>query len=133
MGSLSLKAWTTGTSIASSTFHAATLSALAGSSGDVGTSDGKARAPAVKVSAQTSPLSVPYITWGGDMATFYANGGLVTKPGTIFEKQGLNLKLQPGDDFCRIFKIEKHGADGILPHGAHAMGEYKPAFAGFKW
>ena len=22
---------------------------------------------------QTSPLTVPYITWGGDMATFYAN------------------------------------------------------------
>jgi outer membrane protein OmpA-like peptidoglycan-associated protein len=45
------------------------------------------------------PLVVPYITWGGDMATFYANGGLNTKPGTLYARQGLNLKLVPGDDF----------------------------------
>ncbi|MFH1077352.1 MAG: hypothetical protein V1753_11085, partial [Pseudomonadota bacterium] len=49
--------------------------------------------------ANTSPMQVPFITWGGDIATFYANGGLATKPGTIFAKQGLNLKLVPGDDF----------------------------------
>ena len=35
----------------------------------------------------TSPLMLPYITWGGDMATFYANGGLETTPDTIFHKQ----------------------------------------------
>jgi hypothetical protein len=44
-------------------------------------------------------LNVPYITWGGDVATFYANGGLETKPDTLFQRQGLNLKLTPGDDF----------------------------------
>jgi ABC-type nitrate/sulfonate/bicarbonate transport system substrate-binding protein len=44
-------------------------------------------------------LEVPYITWGGDVATFHANGGLATRPGTIFHKQGLNLKLVAGDDF----------------------------------
>ena len=47
-----------------------------------------------------SPLQVPFITWGGDIATFYANGGLETKPDTVFAKQGLNLKLVPGDDFA---------------------------------
>jgi len=46
-----------------------------------------------------SPLQAPYITWGGDMATFYANGGLQTQPGSLFAQQGLNLKLVPGDDF----------------------------------
>ncbi len=51
--------------------------------------------------AQTAPLRVPYITWGGDFATFYANGGLRTKPGTIFKKQGLDLQLTPGDDFIQ--------------------------------
>ena len=51
--------------------------------------------------AQMDPLLVPFITWGGDTATFYANGGLETKPGTIFQKQGLNLKLTPGDDFVQ--------------------------------
>lgn len=49
----------------------------------------------------TSRLRVPFITWGGDMATFYANGGLKTKPGSIFGKQGLNLELTPGDDFIQ--------------------------------
>ncbi len=44
-------------------------------------------------------LEVPYITWGGDVATFYANGGLTTKPDTIYHKLGLNCKLVPGDDF----------------------------------
>ena len=48
-----------------------------------------------------SPLIAPYITWGGDVATFYANGGLETKPGTIFQKQGLNLRLTAGDDFIQ--------------------------------
>lgn len=49
--------------------------------------------------ATMAPMQVPFITWGGDMATFYANGGTTTKPGTIFQKQGLNLWLRPGDDF----------------------------------
>lgn len=53
---------------------------------------------------QTSPLTVPYITWGGDMATFHANGGLVTKPGTVFNKQGLTIKLVPGDNFVQQVK-----------------------------
>jgi hypothetical protein len=44
-------------------------------------------------------LNVPFITWGGDIATFYANGGLKTKPGSLFAAQGLDLQLTPGDDF----------------------------------
>jgi len=44
---------------------------------------------------------VPFITWGGDVATFHANGGLKTKPGSIFANQGLNLELTPGDDFVQ--------------------------------
>ncbi len=47
----------------------------------------------------TSPLQVPFITWGGDMPTFYANGNsLTTQPGSIFHKLGLNIKLVNGDD-----------------------------------
>src|SRR5271166_6845167 len=44
-------------------------------------------------------LEVPFILWGGDVATFHANGGLATKPGTIFNHHGLDLKLTPGDNF----------------------------------
>lgn len=46
----------------------------------------------------TSQVQVPYILWGGDYATFYANGGLTTTPGSIYGRLGLNIKLVPGDD-----------------------------------
>lgn len=49
-------------------------------------------------------LEVPFITWGGDVATFYANGGLVTQPGSIFAQQKLKVKLVPGDDFVTQVK-----------------------------
>jgi len=44
-------------------------------------------------------LNVPYITWGGDVATFQANGGLTTTKGSTYDKLGLSLKLTKGDDF----------------------------------
>jgi hypothetical protein len=49
-------------------------------------------------------VQVPFILWGGDVATFLANGGLVTKPGTLFDKQNLKLKLTAGDDFEKQVK-----------------------------
>ena len=46
------------------------------------------------------PVPVPFITWGGDVATFEANGGgLKTAKGSTFDKSGLDLDLTPGDDF----------------------------------
>ena len=47
----------------------------------------------------TDPLEVPFITWGGDVATFHANGGLTTESGSIYDDLGLKLKLVNGDDF----------------------------------
>ena len=48
----------------------------------------------------TAPYEMPFITWGGDVATFYANGtSLTTQPGSIYEKLGINIKLVNGDDF----------------------------------
>src|SRR5262245_54676032 len=49
-------------------------------------------------------LEVPFIFWGGDVATFHANGGLETTPDSLFGKQGLKLKLTPGDDFAAQVK-----------------------------
>lgn len=49
--------------------------------------------------ANTGFINVPYITWGGDVATFVANGGLKTKSGSTFDKYGLKLNLTAGDDF----------------------------------
>lgn len=46
-----------------------------------------------------APLTVPYITWGGEAALFHANGGLTTRPGTVMAELGMNLKLVAGDNF----------------------------------
>lgn len=51
--------------------------------------------------AKTGPLQTPYITWGGDLPVFMANGGLVTKPGSTYAQSGLNLKLVNGDNFVQ--------------------------------
>src|SRR5689334_21253876 len=42
-------------------------------------------------------VRVPFIFWGGDAATFHANGGLETQPDSVFGKLGLKLSLTPGD------------------------------------
>ncbi|MBI4664369.1 MAG: ABC transporter substrate-binding protein [Verrucomicrobia bacterium] len=70
----------------------------------------------------SASLQAPYITWGGDMATFYANGGLTTKPGTLFHKQGLNLKLVPGDDFVQQVRDYRAGKSPFLRGTFHMVG-----------
>ncbi len=50
---------------------------------------------------EQSQVEMRYITWGGDVATFYANGGMQTKPNSIYNKLGLNIKLTAGDDFIQ--------------------------------
>ena len=70
---------------------------------------------------QTSPLSAPYITWGGDMATFHANGGLTTKPGSLFQKLGLNLKLTAGDDFVQQVRDYRAGRTPFLRGTFHMI------------
>ena len=62
----------------------------------------------------TSPLVIPYITWGGESALFHANGGLTTQTGTIMAKQGLNLKLVPGDNFQQQVRDYLSGKTPIL-------------------
>ena len=71
---------------------------------------------------QMSPLQVPFIVWGGDMATFYANGGLSTKPGTIFAQQGLSLSLTPGDDFHQQVRDYLSGKSPFLRGTFRMMG-----------
>ncbi len=68
----------------------------------------------VKPVKKSSTLKLPYITWGGDMATFYANGGLKTQPGTIFHHQNLNIELVPGDDFIGQVKNYMKGTTPFL-------------------
>jgi ABC-type nitrate/sulfonate/bicarbonate transport system substrate-binding protein/outer membrane protein OmpA-like peptidoglycan-associated protein len=51
---------------------------------------------------QPGPVQVPLITWGGDIATLHANGDrLRTGKGSLFARQGLDLKLVREDKFPR--------------------------------
>lgn len=69
---------------------------------------------------RSTTLQVPYITWGGDVATFYANGGLKTTPDSIFGKQGLNIQLVPGDDFVGQVRNYMAGKTPLL-RGTYRM------------
>src|SRR4030095_5756668 len=70
--------------------------------------------PDVKDLAVGDMLDVPYILWGGDVATFMANGGETTQPGTTFAKHGLKFKLVRGDDFAAQVKNYKEGKTPFL-------------------
>lgn len=45
-------------------------------------------------------LTVPLITWGADMVTIQANGGLETVSGSSFANAGLDITLKRVDDFA---------------------------------
>lgn len=64
--------------------------------------------------SSTSTIRLPYLTWGGDMVAFYANGGKTTKSGSIFDNQGLNIKLVKGDDFKQQVRDYMSGKSPFL-------------------
>ena len=67
--------------------------------------------------------SVPFITWGGDAATFLANGGLETERGSSYGKAGLKLKLTPGDDFVQQVKDYMAGKSPFLRGTMRMLGQ----------
>lgn len=76
----------------------------------------------VKVGPVASgPTQVGFLTWGGDVATFVANGGLTTKPDSIYGKAGLNLKLVNGDDFVQQVRDYLSGKTPYLRGTTHML------------
>src|SRR5262245_9217130 len=75
-----------------------------------------AKSVATPVAAVASgPTQVPLITWGGDIATIYANGNqATTAPSSIFGKLGLNLKLVREDVFARQVEAYLSGRSPYL-------------------
>ena len=67
-------------------------------------------------------IQTPFIVWGGDVATFYANGGLKTKSNSIFAKQGLKLNMVPGDDFVQQVRDYMTGKSPLLRGTFRMMG-----------
>ncbi|MBN2135829.1 MAG: ABC transporter substrate-binding protein [Acidobacteria bacterium] len=72
---------------------------------------GRVRIGAVQ---KSGPIQVPFITWGGDVATFYANDGLRTGNGSIYDKLGLDLKLVNGDNFIQQVRDYMEGKSPFL-------------------
>jgi len=72
--------------------------------------------------SSTAEVQVPFIVWGGDVATFHANGGLKTKAKTIFNQQNLNIKLVPGDDFVQQVRDYMSGKSPLLRGTFRMMG-----------
>lgn len=71
----------------------------------------------------TAELQVPFITWGGDVATFLANGGLTTRTGSIYQKLGLKLRLTNGDDFVGQVKDYMSGKTPFLRGTFRMLGQ----------
>jgi len=63
----------------------------------------------------TSTIQVPIITWGGDIATIYANGNAsYTKKGSLFDQAGLNLKLVREDSFPKQLEAYMSGKSPFI-------------------
>ena len=71
---------------------------------------------------KATSIQVPYILWGGDVATFLANGDLKTKPGSLFQSAGLDVQLTPGDDFVAQVRNYLEGKTPFLRGTMHMLG-----------
>lgn len=65
---------------------------------------------------------VPFLTWGGDVATFLANGDLKTTSGSTYGKLGLDMQLVKGDDFIGQVRDYVSGKTPFLRGTFHMMG-----------
>ena len=73
------------------------------------------------VAVTKSPQQLPIILWGGEAATFWANGGTITTADSIFGKAGLSFKLTPGDDSV------KQARDYLTGKSPYFRGTYRMA------
>lgn len=73
--------------------------------------------------AKSDSIQVPYLTWGGDVATFLANGDLKTQTGSIFQQENLKLNLVPGDDFVGQVKNYLGGKSPLLRGTFRMLGQ----------
>lgn len=71
---------------------------------------------------------LPVITWGGDIATIYANGGSATAKGSIFDNEGLDIEIFREDNF--VTQAQKC-LDGETPYLRGTMGMINMAASTF--
>ena len=69
-------------------------------------------------------FDLPFLTWGGDVATFLANGGdKLTKKGSLFDQQGLKVNLVNGDDFVGQCKNYLEGKTPFIRGTVSQLGQ----------
>ncbi|MDZ7360402.1 MAG: ABC transporter substrate-binding protein [candidate division KSB1 bacterium] len=73
-------------------------------------------------------VKLPVITWGGDIATIYANGAASTQKGSIFDDAGLAIEIFREDNF--VTQAQKC-LDGETPYLRGTMGMINLAGAAF--
>jgi ABC-type nitrate/sulfonate/bicarbonate transport system substrate-binding protein len=76
------------------------------------------------------PLLIPFIFWGGDVATFHANGNLQTQPNSIYKKLNLDVNLTPGDDFDQQVKDYIDGKSAFLRGTMSMLGQVSDKLTG---
>jgi len=76
-----------------------------------------------KTIAKDTVVDVPFIFWGGDVATFHANGGLETRPDSLFGKHGIKCRLTPGDDFDKQIETYLAGKSPFLRGTLSMLGQ----------
>lgn len=72
--------------------------------------------------ASSKTVQVPYIFWGGDIATFLANGDLKTQQGSTYQQMGLDMQLVAGDDFVGQVRNYVSGKSPMLRGTMHMIG-----------
>jgi ABC-type nitrate/sulfonate/bicarbonate transport system substrate-binding protein/outer membrane protein OmpA-like peptidoglycan-associated protein len=82
----------------------------------------------LKSARGTGATKLPVITWGGDIATIYANGGSTTSKGSIFDDEGLEFEIFREDNF--VTQAQKC-LDGETPYLRGTMGMINLAASAF--
>ncbi len=59
-------------------------------------------------------ITMPLITWGGDVLTLFANGGVTTQKNSIFAQKKLKLKLKLQDNFVEQVQAYMKGESPFL-------------------
>jgi hypothetical protein len=78
---------------------------------------------AVEPVKQTEQIQLHWLTWGGDVAFFLANGGVETTKDSTFGKFGLNIKLSKGDDFAQSTRDYMTGKTPFLRGTLDMLGQ----------
>ncbi|MBI4143006.1 ABC transporter substrate-binding protein [Candidatus Uhrbacteria bacterium] len=84
----------------------------------------------VQCDAVSKPCDLKFILWGGEAATFHANGlATVTTPNSIFGQLGLRFTLVPGDDPVQQARDYLSGKTPIWRGTKGMLGEFAELFS----